>query len=32
MSAVNIPETYIKEVELIIYAFVWKDKKGFDNK
>ena len=27
ISAVDIPETYIKEVESVIYAFVWKDKK-----
>ena len=28
ISEVDIPETYIKEVEsVIIYAFVWKDKK-----
>ena len=26
-SAVDIPETYIKEVESVIYALVWKDKK-----
>ena len=25
--AVDIPETYIKEVESVVYAFVWKDKK-----
>ena len=25
--AVDIPQTYIIEVESIIYAFVWKDKK-----
>ena len=25
--AVDIPETYIKEVESVIYAFAWKDKK-----
>ena len=27
IPAVNIPETYIKEVQSVIYAFVWKDKK-----
>ena len=27
ISAVDIPETYIKEVESVIYACVWKDKK-----
>ena len=27
ISAVDIPETYIKEVESVIYAFVWKDTK-----
>ena len=27
ISAVDIPETYIKEVESAIYAFVWKAKK-----
>ena len=27
ISAVDITETYIKEVESVIYAFVWKDKK-----
>ena len=27
ISAVDIPETYIKEVESVIYAFVWKNKK-----
>ena len=27
ISAVDIPETYIKEVESVIYAFVWNDKK-----
>ena len=27
ISAVDIPETYIKEVEAIIYAFVCKEKK-----
>ena len=27
ISDVDIPETYIKEVESAIYAFVWKDKK-----
>ena len=27
ISAVDIPETYIKEMESGIYAFVWKDRK-----
>ena len=27
VSTVDIPATYIKEVEWVIYAFVWKDKK-----
>ena len=27
ISAVDIPETYIKEVASVIYAIVWKDKK-----
>ena len=27
ISAEDIPENYIKEVESVIYAFVWKDKK-----
>ena len=27
IPAVDIPETYIKEVQSVIYAFVWKDEK-----
>ena len=27
IAAVDIPDAYIKKIESVIYAFVWKDKK-----